>query len=253
MTKRLKKANQQRLHDTCKTIKRGSCKCNCKKCTDIILMHEQRVMAINSLDNLAHQNRILYTRPTIDFVTAQTNPETIDSELIQSSREDHRDVHLSKSNGVAWWTNMSHRVLMPQLLQEQDVNPVQSECSITTDIHSGSTDIPDSNAVSRNSTPSSEDSNYKSCKDILARLPIRAGSKSDSKIPLSMKIKLKSVAKSVSIPLGQRPRELRGSKIVAKRKLEMMRPVRRTTNHTTDCFSNCIKYSKIPLRSYEEL
>lgn len=65
--------------------------------------------------------------------------------------------------------------------------------------------------------------------------------------------RLKSVAKSVSIPLGRRPRELRGSKIVAKRKLEMKRPVHRTTGHTTDYFSNCIKRSKIPLRSYKKL
>ncbi|KAK0083533.1 hypothetical protein PV326_006683 [Microctonus aethiopoides] len=161
MTKRLKKACQQRLNDTCKTIKRSPCKCNCNKCAEIRLMHKQRVMALSSLSSLAHQEHSSHHRPIMDFDTTQMNPESINNELIQSSRQDHRDLKLSMSNEVAWWTDMSHRVFMSSLLQEQDVKPIQSECSITTDVHPGTADIPDSNAVSRNSTSSSEDSDYK--------------------------------------------------------------------------------------------
>ncbi|KAK0081252.1 hypothetical protein PV325_012516 [Microctonus aethiopoides] len=94
MTKRLKKACQQRLNDTCKTIKRSPCKCNCNKCAEIRLMHKQRVMALSSLNSLAHQEHSSHHRPIMDFDTTQINPESINNELIQSSRQDHRDLYM---------------------------------------------------------------------------------------------------------------------------------------------------------------
>lgn len=57
-------------------------------------MHKQRVMAINSLSSLAYQEYVSHHRPIMDFDTAQTNPEPIDSELLQNSRQNHRDLYM---------------------------------------------------------------------------------------------------------------------------------------------------------------
>ncbi|XP_034936780.1 uncharacterized protein [Chelonus insularis] len=272
--KRLEKRHFRR-HEIKKVIKNRRHKCCCRKCKRKLATKNVKP---DLLANMAYELRVSQEKPLIveETIKKVSEEPKIHREGLEKPHEytlrhrrHHRHQHqprphalpviphqdgryLQQSDyvGQAWWTDENYQVFMPPLIQKLSLKPTRSECSSISEFRTGSPVI--SNHIpSLGCTSDSKNSDYKSCRDGPPSC-YHLNSKSDAKIPSSPTLGKKPVGRSASMPLGQKPRELQGLQMAAKRKLEKKRPVR-STSHTTDSFSNCVKCSRIVFRSFKKM
>ncbi|XP_015118825.1 uncharacterized protein LOC107042338 [Diachasma alloeum] len=250
ITKRLRR--RRKKLEACKMGKRGPCKCSCVKCSSYRYVQRKRVLEPDYLANLAYQQRICQDDVSPDGENVPESPRTPPE--MRKPREDHRDLQQSDYDGVVWWTDVNHRVLMPPLLNDL---PTRSNYSSTSGFRSASPDILESSETTINTSDSSDSSDYQSCwEDSSSPRTIKMSSKSEPRVRniRTERSRVTRTSRSASMPLGHPPNHQDTSQLASdptetpsRRK---KRPVssKTTTSHVCDTFSTCVKCSNTASR-----